>query len=266
MNKNKIKNLITSFFNLFNLSVFIRKKKNNNYEIVNKNEWIPFLKESEYYKLYNEGLRKTNQEFTDNFSKRMRFFSLLQLVNYVTRTDNFNDFNFAECGCWKGHSSFMISSILKKNEYRGKFYIFDSFEGGLSDLTKKDKNLITDFTNKQIIDQKNFFKSNENDVKEVLKEFGFIKIFKGWIPEKFKNIENRKFKFVHLDVDLYEPTLESLKFFYPRLEKGGVIVCDDYNLSAFPGAKLAWDEFFNNTTKDYKFFYESPFGGCYLIK
>ena len=51
----------------------------------------------------------------------------------------------------------------------------------------------------------------------------------------------RGWAFVHLDVTLYEPTLAALEYFYPRLNTGGVIICDG---SIFcPGAKKAWDEF-----------------------
>ena len=46
--------------------------------------------------------------------------------------------------------------------------------------------------------------------------------------------------FVNLDMDLYQPTYEGLKFFYPRMKKGGVILVHDY-FSGFylPGVKNA---------------------------
>ena len=58
------------------------------------------------------------------------------------------------------------------------------------------------------------FSSNEDFVRyEVLKDFKFVKTYKGWIPEKFFLVENQKFSLIHIDVDLYEPTLKSLEFF-----------------------------------------------------
>ena len=75
---------------------------------------------------------------------------------------------------------------------------------------------------------------------------------------------NLKFSFVHIDVDLYQPTLDCLEFFFPKLVSGGIIVCDDYNSSQFPGAKNAWDYYFKD--KKINLFYEQPFGGCFLIK
>ena len=49
--------------------------------------------------------------------------------------------------------------------------------------------------------------------------------------------------FVHLDVDLYAPTFDSLTYFYPRLSTGVVIICDDCGAPLFPGAHRAWDDF-----------------------
>jgi len=49
--------------------------------------------------------------------------------------------------------------------------------------------------------------------------------------------------FVHLDADLYDPTLSGLRFFYPRLSKRGILLVHDYN--AWPGARRAVDEFFS---------------------
>lgn len=52
------------------------------------------------------------------------------------------------------------------------------------------------------------------------------------------------FKFVHLDVDLYASTLAALRWFYPRMERGGLVVTHDYSDVTVPGVKRAFDEFF----------------------
>ena len=107
------------------------------------------------------------------------------------------------------------------------------------------------------------FKSQKEMV-DSLNDYENIFIYKGWVPEQFYRVKDLNFKFVHLDVDLYEPTLESLKFFYPRVGTGGIIVCDDYNSKEFPGAKLAWDHYLEDK-EDYNFL-SFPFGGCVLVK
>jgi O-methyltransferase len=62
----------------------------------------------------------------------------------------------------------------------------------------------------------------------------------------FEQLPGRRWAFVHIDVDLYEPTLASLEYFHPLLCEGGVIVCDDYMAPLFPGAQRAWDRFCNS--------------------
>ena len=47
-----------------------------------------------------------------------------------------------------------------------------------------------------------------------------------------------------LDVDLYSSTLDSLKYFYSRLNTGGAIISHDY-ISA-KGVRDAFDEFFSD--------------------
>ena len=97
-----------------------------------------------------------------------------------------------------------------------------------------------------------------------MKGFEFIHLYKGWIPSRFNEVEDKKFSFVNIDVGLYEPELASLNFFYPKLVKGGVIVCINYGLTQFPGVKKGVEEFLENNTC--QIFYEVPMGACFIIK
>jgi O-methyltransferase len=76
-----------------------------------------------------------------------------------------------------------------------------------------------------------------------LKRFDFIHYYRGWIPTRFADVTNNRFSFVHIDVDLYQPTRDSLAFFYERMLRGGIILCDDYGSIHCPGATRAFDEF-----------------------
>jgi O-methyltransferase len=66
---------------------------------------------------------------------------------------------------------------------------------------------------------------------------------KGWIPERFVDVESRRFALVHIDVDLYDPTKDSMEFVYPRVNPGGIILCDDYACTTCPGATRAVDDY-----------------------
>ena len=237
-------------------------KYDENRVLINRLDWTPFKEDNENHKLYKVGIKKSGEEWTDEFSKQLRFHSLIQIVKKVLSQDKV--FDFAECGCWRGHSSYIISRLIQDANKDIKFHIFDSFEGGLSVSTPEDKDFyLKDEKHKTWMTK--HFASSESFVKDtVLKEFSFVKTYNGWIPERFKEVDDKSFSLVHVDVDLFAPTFDTVDFFFPRLVKGGAIICDDYNSSQFPGAKDAWDKYFKHQKFD--FFYESPFGGCFIIK
>ena len=61
---------------------------------------------------------------------------------------------------------------------------------------------------------------------------------KGYFPKTVEGLEER-FAFVSLDADLYQPMLEGLKYFYPRLEKGGYMFIHDFFHEDFTGTRKA---------------------------
>ena len=111
-----------------------------------------------------------------------------------------------------------------------------------------------------------FLKAPLDHLKKVLKPCPFVSIHKGWIPDVFATapIATEKFAFLHVDVDLYEPTKACLDYFFARLSPGGVIFISNYNVSHWPGSIQAVDEFVakNRTT----FFLKNQVEGCVIVK
>jgi hypothetical protein len=66
-----------------------------------------------------------------------------------------------------------------------------------------------------------------------------IVVKKGYVPRTFSGLENERFAFVSLDMDLYKPQLAGMEFFIPRMSKGGVILVHDYYNPKFPTLKQA---------------------------
>lgn len=58
---------------------------------------------------------------------------------------------------------------------------------------------------------------------------------KGYFPDTTQGVDERSFLFVNLDFDLYNPTIEGLRYFYPRMVEHGVILVDDYFLPGYLG-------------------------------
>jgi len=260
--RQRIKRLFERSATPFGFDLHLLRRRGTDYIVADRSQLMSYTPKNELRRLYDVALERTGLVETDNFWKQCRFYGMAQVLASVVGLATEGD--VAECGCWKGTSSYMISSILADAGFDGRFHIFDSFEGSLSEFGRKDINPHRPLSESDVAGQKATFVSTEAEVKKALDPFPFVETHGGWIPTRFSDVADRRFFFVHIDVDLYQPTLDSLAFFYSRLVDGGAVVFDDYGVSVFPGAKLAIDEYL--AAHPPKFFYESPTGGAFLIK
>lgn len=186
-----------------------------------------FLHDDDFIRYYE------SFEGTENYHSLDRKYALDQLMKLAVSLEG----DTAECGAYKGASSFLICRRIAGQQK--KHHVFDSFEG-LSVPRPEDGSYWG----------KGNLATSEALIRENLKEFDFVVYHKGWIPEKFQEVSVMEFCFVHLDVDLFQPTLASLRFFYERLSPGGIIVCDDYGFITCPGARKAMDLFFSKKPEE----------------
>jgi O-methyltransferase len=88
-------------------------------------------------------------------------------------------------------------------------------------------------------------------VKSYLNDDPSCRFYAGFFPDSAAEMpEDIDFSFVHLDVDIYASTLAGLRFFYPRMKPGGVIISHDFTAISCPGVKKAFDEFFREKCED----------------
>jgi hypothetical protein len=166
----------------------------------------------------------------ENYRSLDRKFALRELLRLALPLDG----DAAECGVFRGASAFLIAKALTAAGGGKVLHLFDSFVG-LSQPTAADGDYWTPGA----------LACGVAEVQANLAPVATaVQFYPGWIPERFSEVSEKRFCFVHIDVDLYEPTWEALTFFYPRLVPGGVLVCDDYGFETCPGARKAMDAFF----------------------
>lgn len=145
--------------------------------------------------------------------------------------------DLAEVGVYKGATAKLIHHYMPEK----LFHLFDTFEG----FTDKGREKELQNTGHQT-EANQFADVSMDDVrKNIYPQNSNVVLYKGYFPESAPDIiYGKKFSFVHLDADLYDPIKSGLDFFYPRMAKNGIILVHDYN--AWPGARKAVDEFFIN--------------------
>lgn len=161
---------------------------------------------------------------------KIRFYSMWFQIERIKRENIIGD--FAELGVHKGETAKIIYEMSSNQ----KLHLFDTFEGfNEKDLQHENKKGGQYTTNE-------FSDTSLDSVKKYILGDARVVYHPGYFPDTAKGLENEQFSFVHLDADLYLPTLEALKFFYPRLSPGGVIIIHDYN-HIWDGIKKALNEF-----------------------
>jgi hypothetical protein len=193
---------------------------------------------------YNNGIDLTGTPGSAP-NRRSRFYNLVNLLRQTQRIEG----SVAECGCWKGLSSYLMCNELRDADsgFRGQnYFIFDSFEGlslpSAEDVIRRSIKLKARDRIGGPMKSVGAYSASEESVREVLFEFPEITMVKGWLPQSLECQPERTYRFAHLDLDLYEPTKGSARYFLKRMAKGGIVVCDDYGSLLWPGAKQAFDE------------------------
>ena len=200
------------------------------------------------FRLINNQLNKKGFEIIQNANKNKKVWELchkegcyqlydecLQIYNIVKSTAKING-DIAEVGVYQAGSA----RIICEAKLDKKLYLFDTFKG-LPYYEKVDEVL------KMKLGEMN--ETSIELVKDKLKEYKNVFVYKGIFPkENSEVIKNKKFSFVFLDVDVYQSTKDCLEFFYPRMNKGGIILTHDYfTIKNEPtGVKKAFDEFFKD--------------------
>ena len=184
------------------------------------------LKRDSFYE--NERIDKDLPQYHDKevffYHEYARFGTLALLVEEIRHLGLGGD--VAELGVFRGDFASRINELFPNKT----LFLFDTFEGFNSDEMQID-------IDKGFLPQNNYFTENDftnTDVNIVMNKMKYpdmCVVIQGNFPASLPNELRGDIQFclVSLDVDIYIPTIEGLKYFYPRLIEGGYIMIHDYN-------------------------------------
>ena len=132
----------------------------------------------------------------------------------------------AELGVYKGFFARCINLLLPER----KLYLFDSFEG------------FTEEANASESFQAAHANTTIEKVLAIMPHPEMVTVKPGFFPESLNGLEE-SFCLVSLDVDFYQTTLDGLRYFWPRLEKGGYLLLHDWGSPKLPGVAKALQDF-----------------------
>ena len=160
----------------------------------------------------------------------MRLYELWQLVDQVNHLEG----DAIEVGCWRGGAGCLIASRLAQGRQVATIFLCDTFHGvvkaGCHDAFYRGKE---------------FANSSENIVADLVKQMCLqnVKILSGVFPEDTgAQVKDHAFKFVHIDVDVYQGARDAFEWLFPKVVSGGMVVFDDYGTSSTTGIRQYVDE------------------------
>ncbi|MPM16847.1 hypothetical protein SDC9_63229 [bioreactor metagenome] len=174
---------------------------------------------------------KINTEYVNTYiGARLNF---IQDLSEVYKNDA-EGFAVAEGGVFQGD----FAKAINSNFPDATLYLFDTFEGfDVQDTFKENERGYSDSKSGR------FSNTSIELVMSKLPHPRKVVIRRGYFPKTTKGLEEERFFFVNLDFDLYQPTLEGLRLFYPRLSNRGVILVHDFFTQTFHGVARAIEDF-----------------------
>ena len=136
----------------------------------------------------------------------------------------------AELGVYRGFFARCINLLLPER----KLYLFDSF-AGFGETAGASESFQAAHANTTV-----------QKVLDIMPYPERITVKPGFFPASLDGLEER-FCLVSLDVDFYETTLEGLRYFWPRLEKGGYLLLHDWGNPKLPGVSEALQQYEKET-------------------
>ena len=183
-----------------------------------------------------------NLLLSDDISRLRKIIARYELFKKTLKVPG----DIIECGVFKGVSFLFWIKCLKifSPNTNKKVVGFDMFTGFPKNLNKTEKLSASRYIKKSDfkgIDPKNLV----SQAKKIINEKNF-ELVEGNIVSTAKKYVKKNYGFkislLHLDLDTYSGTKAALKYFFPKISRGGIIILDEYGSRGW-GETQAVDEF-----------------------
>jgi O-methyltransferase len=139
-----------------------------------------------------------------------------------------------EVGVWRGGTGALIAAQSARLAPSAHVFLCDTFTG-----------VVKTGVNDTIYEDGMHADTSSGIVEHLLNSLHLknASLLQGIFPEQTADtIQDHRFRFCHIDVDVYESAKDVCEWIWPRLEVGGMIVFDDYGMRGTEGVQRFVDE------------------------
>jgi hypothetical protein len=142
--------------------------------------------------------------------------------------------DFVECGVNRAFLSSAIMTSLDFAQHRDRhFYLFDTFDGLAPQwIGPEDKAA-----------HWNEYEDVYEDVARAFQNYPNVTLVRGAVPATLPGAGVEKVAYLSIDMNCAAPEIEALRFFWPKMVVGGLVLLDDYGWAGHEAQKRGADEF-----------------------
>jgi hypothetical protein len=149
--------------------------------------------------------------------------------------------DFVECGVNAGFLSSAVLAYLEWNTLGKRFFLVDTFDGPpIEQLSDAE---VENGAYAKIV-QSIVAGAYVTDLEAVRRNYAGwtgVEIVQGVVPDVLGAVAAERVAFLHLDMNCAYPEIEALRFFWPRVSRGGMVLLDDYARKDYEALGDAFD-------------------------
>ncbi|MDP9117171.1 MAG: TylF/MycF family methyltransferase [Actinomycetota bacterium] len=185
--------------------------------------------ELSYKRPYDAEARRNGRDWpprAESMIGQARMENLSDCIETVLREDIPGD--LIETGVWRGGATIYMRGVLKAYGVTDRtVWAADSFEG----LPRPDPHRYPADRDDQHF-RMNALQIGVDQVRDNFRRYGLlddqVKFLVGWFKDTLPTAPLTQLAVLRLDGDIYESTMQSLTYLYPKLSDGGYCIIDDY--------------------------------------
>lgn len=156
------------------------------------------------------------------------YYRCFDLWKLVEQSAKLVDGHFIEIGVWRGGSGAIIAKQAQRCAIPAQVYLCDTFAGVVKAGNKDSRYAGGEYDN-----------TSKKMVEELVVnqlQLDNVRILEGIFPDDTgAGLEDLKFRFCHIDVDVYQSAKDIMAWIWDRMVPGGMIVYDDYSFTGCDG-------------------------------
>lgn len=195
-----------------------------------------FMDDPRFKRAYDRGLRSLRGD--DVYQWHWRVHIGLWAADTASRIDG----DFVECGVSHGFLSSAIMEDLDWDTLGKTFYLLDTFAGMDPRFVSVGEREAGALKKNQAALDYGVYASSVDSVRENFAQWRNLRIIAGTVPETLEQVDADAVAYLHIDMNCAAPEVATLRYFWPRLSSGAIVLLDDYANRGRDEQRIAMDE------------------------